>query len=973
MSLVKTWAGQVVIPTYPLHPDDVNPRFFELEGTLIYPYTMQDHLSRTKVDQSYRALFLENEYFRAMCIPALGGRILSVYDKTRDREMFYRNSVIKPGLIALRGAWFSGGIEWNRGPQSHTVTSYSPVDVVTVEHPDGSASFIIGYTEMNFRTGWEVRFTLRPGRAYLEERIVIFNPTDGFHSYYFWNNTAFPNTPKTRFCYPMKAASDHDRFFPWPIAAGRDLRWLRNYPDATPVFAYACPFDFFGVYDVGDDYGLVQCADHRVVPGKKAWTWGHSDAGRMSQTALADDSGPYIEVQSGPLRTQTDYGILGPGQEIAWQEWWYPVADLGTGFEYATRDVAIERADADGQVQFRLAVTAAHAGARVELRRGTAALFAGRVDLTPERVEQIGLSLEGGSSVDVKITAADGTLLAEYQSPLEIPDVTIPAELSREWSEPKGADEMHVRGAAFERLMDRVKAREWYRRALAEESSHAGALVSLAKLEGQAGVYEMASERLTRALANSPDDGAAWHALGVVRLRQDRVADALKCGTEAAARKGTEPLGLGVVARAKMRQGAFQEALAALTTAYETAETDRVRLFEWMILAAHFAGESVRAKRLAEEAIAGGTTRLVPRAVVAMASGGGWARFAVEVRAFVGEPEFTCLELGLCLADLGCFDDASAMLRATLIEGVPGQAVRPLPLYHVAYYTSRADDDDMAADWLCRARATRGDYVFPSQVDALPIFEYAIARYPNDASAHLYLGSLLAGLGRLDDAVQHWTQAGRRDRTLSVAFRNLGIDAWKRQGTLSDAAAWLREAVAARPSDQVAHRDLANVLLALGRCPEAIVLLESMSPAPSRRSDVTTVLARAYLCERQFDEALAVLDAATYWNWEGDIDNWLVFVDAHLERGRKRLKDGDPMLALEDFEAAVTYPEHLHVGRPSQPREARALYWKGHALAALGRAADARVTWQAGADGAPLNDEQREFISKCQTHLEAVS
>ena len=196
MSLVKTWAGQVVIPTYPLHPDDVNPRFFELEGTLIYPYTMQDHLSRTKVDQSYRALFLENEYFRAMCIPALGGRILSVYDKTRDREMFYRNSVIKPGLIALRGAWFSGGIEWNRGPQSHTVTSYSPVDVVTVEHPDGSASFIIGYTEMNFRTGWEVRFTLRPGRAYLEERIVIFNPTDGFHSYYFWNNTAFRTHPR---------------------------------------------------------------------------------------------------------------------------------------------------------------------------------------------------------------------------------------------------------------------------------------------------------------------------------------------------------------------------------------------------------------------------------------------------------------------------------------------------------------------------------------------------------------------------------------------------------------------------------------------------------------------------------------------------------------------------------------------------------------------------------------------------------
>ena len=69
-SRVKVWEDQVTIPTYPLHPDDMNPRFFELEGTLIYPYTMQDHLSRTKADRAYRALHLENEYFVVMCLPA---------------------------------------------------------------------------------------------------------------------------------------------------------------------------------------------------------------------------------------------------------------------------------------------------------------------------------------------------------------------------------------------------------------------------------------------------------------------------------------------------------------------------------------------------------------------------------------------------------------------------------------------------------------------------------------------------------------------------------------------------------------------------------------------------------------------------------------------------------------------------------------------------------------------------------------
>jgi tetratricopeptide (TPR) repeat protein len=133
------------------------------------------------------------------------------------------------------------------------------------------------------------------------------------------------------------------------------------------------------------------------------------------------------------------------------------------------------------------------------------------------------------------------------------------------------------------------------------------------------------------------------------------------------------------------------------------------------------------------------------------------------------------------------------------------------------------------------------------------------------------------------------------------------------------------------------------------------------------------VLARAYLDEHQCDESLDVLETATYSNWEGDIDNWLVFVGAHVERGRERLKNGDALLALEDFEAALTYPKHLHVGRPSQPREAKALYWKGYALAALSRTSQARAAWQAGAAGAPMNEEQKDYISKCEEQLETES
>lgn len=80
---VKTWEGTIPIPTYPWK-DDVNPKFWALEGgpklsttvqgSIIYPYTMQDHLSRTKVDRTYKALFLVNEYLKVTCLPELGGK-----------------------------------------------------------------------------------------------------------------------------------------------------------------------------------------------------------------------------------------------------------------------------------------------------------------------------------------------------------------------------------------------------------------------------------------------------------------------------------------------------------------------------------------------------------------------------------------------------------------------------------------------------------------------------------------------------------------------------------------------------------------------------------------------------------------------------------------------------------------------------------------------------------------------------------
>jgi hypothetical protein len=219
---VKAWQGAITIPTYGW-AEDVNPKFWALEsevkfsttvrGNIIYPYTMQDHLFRTKAARTYKALFLENEYLKVTCLPELGGRLHSVFDKTEGKEMFHLNDVIKPGMIAMRGAWISGGIEWNAGPHGHTVTILSPVDALIGRNKDGSAYLEINNLEKSLRTRWTARVTLHPGKAYLDEQIRIFNPTDAISPYYFWNCTAFPNQPGTRFIYPMSLGTDRQVLF----------------------------------------------------------------------------------------------------------------------------------------------------------------------------------------------------------------------------------------------------------------------------------------------------------------------------------------------------------------------------------------------------------------------------------------------------------------------------------------------------------------------------------------------------------------------------------------------------------------------------------------------------------------------------------------------------------------------------------------------------------------------------------------
>ena len=81
----------------------------------VFPYRQQNNYNRELVEKEIDIIVLENNYLKASFLPTLGGRLWSLYDKVNNKELLYVNPVLRFGNLALRNAWFSGGVEWNVG------------------------------------------------------------------------------------------------------------------------------------------------------------------------------------------------------------------------------------------------------------------------------------------------------------------------------------------------------------------------------------------------------------------------------------------------------------------------------------------------------------------------------------------------------------------------------------------------------------------------------------------------------------------------------------------------------------------------------------------------------------------------------------------------------------------------------------------------------------------------------------------
>jgi len=572
----------------------------------------------------------------------------------------------------------------------------------------------------------------------------------------------------------------------------------------------------------------------------------------------------------------------------------------------------------------------------------------------------------------VTIETRKGQLLAAFTTPLPIPEVTPPPR-SQVMGKPDAEltlQELCLKARKYDLATNRKKAREYYEKVLAQDAGSAAALRGLAVLDFEAGLYGNAVRRLNKALERDPDDGLAWYFLGVSHLRLQNEREALRCARQGALCLGTRALAYDLAGRAHMALGETSEAVAAFRKATELNPKDSKARDHWL-LALYAAGEMRSVFRNAEDVSDRHPTDLVPRAILALRGEKQMERFARETRDFVGEDDFEMLETCLTFAQMGLTKEAGQLLSAVCTDEIPLAQRSGLPLYYLAYFASLRDEPATAQVYLKRAAKTIKDYVFPSRPEALDVLKYAVRENPNDAQAHLHIGNLYAHLGRVSEAADHWRKAVRLDSALSIAHRNLGLYALTIDDDAAQAEQAYRQAVKARPKDQTLYRDLAEILMVQDKRPEAIGVLESTPFEKLRRADIIIMLAQAYLDEQRYGDAIDLLESTPYFvNWEGQTVTWNLFSRSHIKRGQERFAAKDFRGALKDFEAALTYPENIGVGRSNEPQEATAQYWRGKALLALGRTEAAHTAWKRGAAGVEGSDEQNTHRELCRTALE---
>jgi hypothetical protein len=302
-----------------------NINYGSLSSTL--PALDQDGYDRELVERSQPSIVLENAHLRATILPSLGGRLYSLVHKASGQELLYRNPVLQPANLALRNAWFAGGVEWNLGSTGHWTGTCSPMHAARVEGPDGTPILRLWEWERTRNLVTQLDFWLPEDSEQLYVGARIQNPSSETVPAYWWSNIAVEQSPGTRVLVPADQAwrfgyGSRLDLVGVPEYDGMDLTYPMRHRRAVDFFFELPPEEQPWIASLdAEGNGLVQ-ASTSLLRGRKLFVWGEASGGRRWQEWLSPglEGHGYAEIQAGLARTQMEHLKLPAATNWHWLE-----------------------------------------------------------------------------------------------------------------------------------------------------------------------------------------------------------------------------------------------------------------------------------------------------------------------------------------------------------------------------------------------------------------------------------------------------------------------------------------------------------------------------------------------------------------------------------------------------------------------------------------------------------------------------
>lgn len=294
----------------------------------ILPYTIQNNYDRNRKMHSFQAVILENEYLKAMFLPELGGRLWSLWDKENGKELLSANPVFQPANLAFRGAWFSGGVEFNVGVRGHNPLTCSPMFSRIAQTESGEEVLQMYEFERIRGVAYGINAYLPEGSRLLYLHNTIENKHDREIYMYWWTNIAVPETPKTRVVVPADQCFTYDYSTGQIVLDKVPIPMIHGVDNSYPTNIYHSQDYFYQIRQGADRfitavdenaYGLVHISTNKLK-SRKLFVWGQGAGGKNWQRFLSDGSGSYIEIQGGLANTQMEHIPMPANTTWEWTE-----------------------------------------------------------------------------------------------------------------------------------------------------------------------------------------------------------------------------------------------------------------------------------------------------------------------------------------------------------------------------------------------------------------------------------------------------------------------------------------------------------------------------------------------------------------------------------------------------------------------------------------------------------------------------